>query len=346
MANGNDGPYLDEARHMTPRGAAPMQVGAADADIIWLFDLVAQAGIYNHDSAHSSPLLYGDFLYINTSNGVDNTHRRIRAPDAPSLIVLDKKTGRLVAKDDEHIGPRIFHCTWSSPALGRVNGRPLVFFGGGDGVRYAFEPIQSVPPEGQVAKLKNVWRFDCDPTAPKENVHRWIGNRRESPSNFMSMPVFHDGRLYLTAGGDIFWGKKLAWLKCIDAARTGDITTTAELWSYPLKHTCCTPAVWDGLVFAADCGGTIHCVDAQTGRPCWTHQLKGEIWASPLVADGKVYVGTRRGEFCVLAGARDKRLLSSLELDSPISSTPTAANGVLYIATMTRLYAVQKAPGQ
>ena len=45
-----------------------------------------------------------------TSN---NTHRAIQAPDAPSLIVLEKKTGRYVARDDEHIGPNNFHATWS-----------------------------------------------------------------------------------------------------------------------------------------------------------------------------------------------------------------------------------------
>ena len=71
-----------------------------DADIIWVFDLVADAGIWPHDGAHSSILIYGDFLYLNTSTGVDNTHRRIRTPDAPSLVVLDKRTGRFVARDD------------------------------------------------------------------------------------------------------------------------------------------------------------------------------------------------------------------------------------------------------
>ena len=75
------------------------------------------AGIWSHDAAHSSILIHGDYLYLNTGTGVDNTHRRIRTPDAPSLVVLDKRTGRLVARDDEHIAPNIFHSTWSSPSL-------------------------------------------------------------------------------------------------------------------------------------------------------------------------------------------------------------------------------------
>ena len=153
-------------------------------------------------------------------------------------------------------------------------------------------------------------------------------------------------RLYVAGGGDLWWGKRAAWLKCIDATRTGDITKTGEIWSYPLdQHVMSTPAVYNGLVFIADCSGKLHCLDAATGRPCWVHATKGEIWASPLVADGKVYLGTRRKEFLVFAASREKCLLSSIELDSPISATPVAANGTLYVATMQRLYAIRN-PGR
>ena len=172
QANGNDGPYRDEGRHMAPADNEPMEVARTDADIIWLFDMLAEVGVHQHDSSHSSILLHGDFLYVNTSNGLNDQHKLIPATSAPSLIVLDKRTGRLVAQDDENIGPKIFHSTWSSPALGQIDGRTLIFFCGGDGVCYAFDAIQSAPPDGKVQKLKRVWRFDCDPTAPKENVHQ------------------------------------------------------------------------------------------------------------------------------------------------------------------------------
>jgi outer membrane protein assembly factor BamB len=80
--------------------------------IVWKFDLPTEAGIWSHDAAHSSILIHGDCLYLNTGTGVDNTHRRIRTPDAPSLVVLDKRTGQLLARDNEHIAPNIFHSTW------------------------------------------------------------------------------------------------------------------------------------------------------------------------------------------------------------------------------------------
>ena len=140
-------------------------------------------------------------------------------------------------------------------------------------------------------------------------------------------------------------GQERTWLNCLDATRTGDITTSGLVWSYPLqKHVLATPAIYNGLVFIADCGKTIHCVDAATGRACWTHEMQGEIWASPLVADGKVFIGTRRGEFVILTASREKKLLATIDMGAPISSTPVAANGVLYVATMNRLFAIQKAP--
>jgi outer membrane protein assembly factor BamB len=61
-----------------------------------------------------------------------------------------------------------------------------------------------------------------------------------------------------------------------------------------------------------------------------------------MVADGKVYLGTRSGSFYVFAASKEKKVLNEIELGDPISATTTAANGALYIATMNNLYAVQK----
>ena len=352
MANGNDGPFRDEGRHMTPRDQPPMEVGPLDADILWLLDLRSVAGVRPHDSAHASILVDGPYLYLNTTNGLNSKHSGVEKPGAPSLVVVDKATGRLVAQDGAGIGPRIFHSTWSSPTLGRVNDRRLIFFGGGDGVCYAFDALK--PPEqetalslgatgGQIDTLRPVWRFDCDPTAPKENVHDYIRNRRESPSMISSMLVFQNDRIYVTVGGDIWWGKHEAWLKCIDATGQGDVTSSGLLWSYPVERHCCsTPSVHDGLVYVADCGGKLHCVDAQTGSPYWVHDAERDIWASTLVADGKVYIGTRRGDFWILAAGKEKQVLSSVRLEAPVISTAVAANGTLYVGTMTRLYALHK----
>jgi outer membrane protein assembly factor BamB len=343
MANGNDGPFKDEGRHMTPRGQPVMEPGPLDADIIWLCDLVKEAGVHIHDQVEGSILIDGDHLYVNSNNGVDNTHRRIRSPNAPSLVVLDKRTGKIVARDDEHIGPKIFHSTWSSPSLGVVNGRRMIFFGGCDGFCYAFDALDPTAKSNSSVILHNVWKFDCDPAGPKGDIHKYISNRKEGPAEILGMPVFVDNRIYVVATGDLWWGLRRSWLKCIDATKAGDVTRSAELWSRALPRECCsTPAVYRGLVFVADCGGNIHCIDAATGEPVWSHKADGGFWASPMIADGKLYIGTRAGEFDVLAASREKRLVSSSQIDDPISATVTPADGKLFVATMRNLYMLSK----
>ncbi len=341
--NGNDGPFINEGQSMVPPGDAPIKVIPRDGDIIWKYDLEAELGVHQHDSAHCSILVHGPFLYICTSNGVDATHRRIIAPEAPSLIVLDKKTGRLVARDREPIGPRIVHCTWSSPSVAEVDDRSLIFFGAGNGICYAFEALPpSVVGAAPPKTLKKVWWFDGDPSAPKDNVHQYQGNRRISPSNIYGMPVVHQDRVFVIFGGDYWHGKRKAWIKCINPSGKGNITESAAQWSYPiLNHCMTTPAVQNGLVFVADCGRTLHCIDAKTGRAYWTHDTEGISWASPLVADGKIHLGTQRGDFWVMAANKEKKIISRINLHEPINGTPTAANGMLFVATSGHLYALK-----
>ncbi len=367
LADGNDGPFKDEGRHMTPpvhanlppkavQGAAIqpeklvpdpaidiMTPGPLDADILWIFDMVADAGIWPHDGAHSSILICGDQLYLNTATGVDNTHKAILTPDAPSLIVLDKNTGRLLAREREGMAPFIFHNTWSAPSMATVNRRDLIFYCGGNGIVYAFELLAEIPPAGEVATLKKVWQFDIDPDAPKTDVHRYNQNRREGPSNIFGLPVFHDGRLYVAGGGDIWWGKNESWLQCIDPNGEGDITGKNLIWSTPLGyHVMSTPAVSGDLVFIADTSRFIYCMDAKTGEIHWKHEAKGDFWASPYVADGKMYIGSRRGDFWVFEASKEMKILAQLDLGAPISATAVAANGTLYVATMFDLFAIEQ----
>jgi outer membrane protein assembly factor BamB len=353
LANGNDGPFKDEAANLALHVAAPPsfrpilaegvkeEVAAPNADILWMFDMPAEAGIWPHDGAHSSVLIHGDYLYINTGTGVDNSHKVIRTPDAPSLIVLEKKTGRWVARDDERIAPNIFHSTWSSPSLGTVNGRELIFFCGGDGIVRAFEPFQPGTPTSEVAKLKQVWKYDPDPGSPKDDPHRFLNNRQQGPSNIYGMPVVAGNTLFVAGGGDVFWGKNDAWLKCIDTTGKGDITSTATKWTYVLdRHTMTTAAVANGLVFASDNSRKIHCVDQASGQAVWVQDTKGDFWASPLIADGKLYIGSRKGDFWIMDASREKKVLATIDMGAPMSATPVAANGILYVATMKQLFAI------
>lgn len=335
--DGNDGPFLGESWYMTPSGEFPMEVTQKDADIIWIYDLRLQLGIRPHDSPHASILIDGDYLYLNTCNGVDHRHLETTALEAPSLIALNKNTGQLAARDNEKFGPRIFHSSWSSPALGEVNGQKLIFFAGPDGILYAFQALDESAESGNPQNFKKVWQRDCDPSAPKKNIHDYLKNREESPSNFLGMPVFYENRIYVTSGGDIWWGKQECRLKCFDAS------DGTELWSADLeKHSAATPAILNGLVYVTDCGKNLHCIDAETGKKYWKQPMKQDAWGSALAADRKIFVGSRGSDFLIIEQGKKLSKLSSVQLDSPIHTTPVAANGVLYISTMRKLYAVEK----
>lgn len=345
MSNGNDGPFVDEGIYLQPRPkegtAERSNVGPLDADILWTFDLTRELGIWSHDGAHASILIDGNFLYLNTSTGVDNTHRVIRTPDAPSLVVLDKHTGRLVAREREGIAPNIFHCTWSSPALARLSGRNTLVFAAGNGMIYGFEPLPHRPATGEVLTLRKLWQVEFDSDHPPGDIHTFLTNRREGPSNIYGMPVIQDGHLFVAGGGDWFWGKNQSWLKRIEAPADGTSSGPRILWSCPIgRHTMATPAVSHGRVYVTDSQYALHCIDAASGAVVWTQELGADMWASALVADGKVYVGTRRGTFWVFRDAAVKEVLGRVDLPAPINSTATAANGTLYVTTMNRIYAV------
>jgi outer membrane protein assembly factor BamB len=96
-----------------------------------------------------------------------------------------------------------------------------------------------------------------------------------------------------------------------------------------------------GLLYTADTPGFLYCIDAATGKKLWSHDLKSNIWGSPLVADGKVYVQSSEGLVAVFAAAREKKLLASnTALPDVAHGTPVAANGVLYITGQKYLFAL------
>ena len=112
----------------------------------------------------------------------DDAARRCFAPDAPTLIALDKRTGRFLAKDTAPTAADMLHGQWSSPSMAAVRGRKLVFLGGGDGVCYAFEALAGVPKEPLT--LKTAWWVDCNPPEYRSfggmdmMVHYTLGDKR------------------------------------------------------------------------------------------------------------------------------------------------------------------------
>lgn len=339
FANGNQG-FQDEAQYVVGPGKPPAKIGPKDADIIWKYDMMDELGVFPHNASNCSVLIVGDILYACTSNGQDWSHSNVPSPLSPSLIALNKHTGEFLAEDDAEIGPRIFHGQWSSPSTGVVNGKQLIFFGGGDGLCYAFD---AKPVKGDdTSFLKKVWWFDGNPPEYKmKNGKPIVYPAAEGPSEINATPVFYKNRIYVAIGQDPEHGEGVGRLLCIDPTKTGDITKTGLIWDYRGIHrsistVSITP---DGLLFVADFSGFIHCLDADTGKLYWTHDMKAHMWGSTLAADGKVYCGDEDGDFIVLEASKTKKILSETNIGTSIYSTPVVANGVLYVATQEHLYA-------
>jgi outer membrane protein assembly factor BamB len=341
LANGNDGPFKDEASYVVQdSGQPPVEPGPQDADIIWRYDMIEELGALPHNAANCSPLLVGELVVVSTSNGHDWTHRNVPFPFAPSLIALDQRTGLLRGADNAQIGPRILHGQWSSPSAGIVRGQPVVFFGAGDGVCYAFA-AQPVNENGQPV-LKKVWSADCVPADYRVKDAKPVKYPSpEGPSEINATPVFYNDRVYVAIGQDPEYGEGAGRLVCLDATQSGNANAAA--WSFKdINRSLSTVSVSPetGLLFIADFSGFLYCLDAQTGQRHWTHDLKAHVWGSTLVADGKVFLGDEDGDFTVLAAAKEKRVISEANLGAPIYSTPVAANGALYVATSSHLYAL------
>src|SRR5215813_3359528 len=351
MANGNDGPFMDEAQYVVGPGKPKAKIGPKDADIIWRYDMMDELGVFPHNASNCSVLVIGNIVYVCTSNGQDWTHSNIPSPNSPSFIALDKRTGELLGEDDAHIGPRIFHGQWSSPSLAVVNGRKEILFGGGDGFCYAFDP--KPVKEGDSSFLKTIWKYDCNPPDRKKFKYP----AAEGPSEVNATPVFYKNRVYVAVGQDPEHGEGVGILSCIDATKSGDITQTAKIWSYDKIHRSISSVSIDpdtGLLFVGDFSGFIHCFDAETGKLYWIYDMKAHMWGSTFVADGKLYAGDEDGDFTILAATKGKKLavdkvkpggaeneaelISETNLGSAVYGTPVVANGVIYVQSNTHLF--------
>ena len=94
------------------------------------------------------------------------------------------------------------------------------------------------------------------------------------------------------------------------------------------------------MLFVGDFSGILHCLDSETGKLHWTHDMKAHMWGSTFVVDGKVYVGDEDGDVCVFASDRKLKLLSEVNVGAPVYSTAIVANGTLYLGSQTHLFAI------
>lgn len=356
-----------------------------EADVIWVVNMMDQLGTSQHNMCSCSVTSWGDYLLVNTSNGVDEAHITIPAPDAPSFMVMDKNTGEIFWTDNAP-GKNILHGQWSSPTVAEIGGVAQVIFGGGDGWVYSFK----------VDKTKELlWKFDIN---PKDAILELGG--RGTRNDIISTPVVYDNKVYFCTGQDPEHGEGVGILWCIDPAKRGDISeklavnradakkplpvkriqavvesegdlavenpNSGVIWKYSSKdvngnkkidfeeqfhRSISTVTIKNDLLFVPDFSGLFHCVDAKTGEEYWSYDMLAAAWGSAMIVEDKVYVGDEDGDIAIFNLTKEKHdPLAEINMVNSVYSTPVVANNVLYIANKDHIFAIAptdaKAGGQ
>lgn len=336
-----------------------------EADVVWSYDMMKLQGISQHNMCSCSVTTYGDILFVITSNGVDESHINIPAPEAPSFMAMNKHTGEVYWTDNSP-GLNIIHGQWSSPTVAVLGGVPQALFGGGDGYLYSFRAD-----EGKDGKPELLWKFDCN---PKES--KWVLGGAGTRNDIIATPVVYDGLVYLAVGQDPEHDQGIGHLWCIDPTKRGDVSSelamriegnkrvpiphrrlqavipeegevavdnpnSALVWQFSeydtngdgeiqfeetMHRTIGTVAIQDDLLFLADFSGLFHCVDAKTGKPHWSYDMLAASWGSPLIVDGHVYIGDEDGDLSVFRVSADPKIAMK-ELDGELVPLNADENG-------------------
>lgn len=376
--NENDGPVQDEE-----------YPGEKEADVVWVLDMMRELGVSQHNMCACSVTAVGDVLYVVTANGVDESHKNLPAPNAPSFIAVDKNTGKVLWKNDSP-GDNIFHGQWSNPTYGEFNGQPQIIFAGGDGWVRSFDP--EAIKRGETNLL---WEFDANPKETVWNLGRGTRN------NVVATPVVYDGLVYVQVGQDPEHGEGDGHFWCIDPNKRGDVSpelafnsadpskpiahkriqavvpeegdfsrpneNSAVVWHYgkrdengdgeiefeeEMHRGIGSPTIKDNIIYIADLSGLVHCLDAKTGKRHWYYDMMAQVWGSPCVVDGKVYIGDDDGDISVFKHSADPKQALGEEDGEPIPrygevntgnsvrSTPVVVDNVLYLSNLSHLFAV------
>lgn len=218
------------------------------------------------------------------------------------LLALDARTGRERWKTDRG-DDRVSHST------------PLVVRG----------------PRGDELLVNSSERIDVyDPATGTLLWH--AGAPRQTP---IPSAVFHDGLIYLSRG------YRNSDYMAIRPGGRGDVTATHVQWQASSGASYVPSIVYyDGLLYMTNEVGVVTCADARTGERVWRHRLGGVFFASPVAADGKVYMVSETGETYVLRAGREPEVIARNDLGERFLASPAIAQGRILLRSDRTLFAI------
>jgi outer membrane protein assembly factor BamB len=224
--------------------------------------------------------------------------------DVQYVIALDKKTGSIRWKSD-----RTGAMAYSTPLVIRVGDQDQLVSTGGEWVM-AYEPETGA----------ELWRVRY-PTG-YSNVPR---------------PVFGNGLVFVASGYNT------PWLYAIRPDGMGDVTETHVAWKLqkgaPLNP---SPLIVGDELYLVDDRGIASCLEAATGEQHWQERVPGNYSASPLFADGRIYLTNETGVTTVIAPGRTFKELATNTIDGDTLASLAVAGRAIYLRSNSHLYRIEE----
>jgi outer membrane protein assembly factor BamB len=287
-----------------------------DGKLLWERSLTEEFGMWTtHGGRTVSPLIDGDLVITSgpTDSWGDLAQRRHR------FIAFDKKTGECMWISTP--GGRPYDTTYSPPIIANVNGTRLLISGSGDGGVHALKPQTGEP----------VWNF----VMSKRGINTGI--------------VLKGTTAIVSHSEENLDRSEMGMLAALDATSKGAITKEQAKWTvYGFQGGFSSPVIDGDRIYQIDNGANLYAFDINSGKALWQQNLGTIQKASPVLADGKLYVGTENGRFFILKPGPDKceilddDLLGTEAQPEGIIASVAVSRGRIFLISDTNLYCIGK----
>lgn len=298
---------VTDGRHVwVMTGTGVLKSFDLDGRELWARDIQKDYGTFGLNWGYaSSPLLHDDSLYVQVLHGMKT--------DDPSYVLrIDAATGKTVWRVERPTTARVESPdSYTTPALLRSGGATQILITGADVVT------------------------GHDPGTGKE---LW----RTSGLNPANNPNYRIVASPVVFGDTVFVPSRERPLLALKAGEPRGATKPRVLWSFDQGPDVPTP-VSDGTYFyIVEDNGAMWCLDAKNGEKIYGPQrLRAATYsASPVLADGKIYVTNEDGVTAVVKAGPTFQLLAENDLDDYTLSSPAISDGQIFLRTSSFLYAV------
>ena len=287
-----------------------------DGKVLWERSLGEDFGLLTtHGGRTVSPIIDGDLVILSGVTFGWGPHAR----GAHRFIAFDKKTGETIWVSAP--GGRPYDTTYAPPIIANVNGTRLLIQGASDGVVYAIKPQTGEP----------VWKYEIS----KRGLNTGV--------------VIHGTDAILTHSEENLDSNEMGMMVAVDAGSKGEIKKDQIKWrAYGWQGGFSSPVLDGDRLYQVDNGANLAAFDVTNGKQLWLKNLGTIQKASPVLADGKLYVGTENGKFFIIkpsaTGAEilDEDQLGTEALPEAIIASPAISNGRVYVVSDSNLYAIGK----